>query len=526
MYVRKLKNGIICDYGHAEVQTKQGVLRGVESDGTFVFRGVKYAEAERFHMPQPPKSWEGVREAIVYGFVCPEIFTPVPHDQFTVPHYFGVQGEDCMNLNIWTRCIDGTAKRPVMVWLHGGGFFSGSGVEHYAYDGENLAKNGDVVVVTITHRLNVLGFLDLSEYGDEYRYSGNIGNADLVAALEWIRENIEAFGGDPDNVMIFGQSGGGAKVTTLLQTPAADGLYHRAVIQSGVGGIHDTEPEDARYMTKLVLEKLGIAKENIKEIETVSYYELSEAADYASKEAGKKLGRRVSWSPVSDGEYYIGHPFKVGFRKETLGIPLMLGTVQGEFNNNYASPKGKGSKNSWSEEYKTGLFKEYLGENWEEILEAFKAAYPEKNTADVLFYGLGYRKATMEYAKLRAASTDAGTYNFVFALESNFNGGTIAWHNAEIPYIFRNADYLEPSFIPGVTEKLQDEVSSAWVNFAKCGNPNSDYLPEWKQVEADCIYTMIFDRETKLVCDHDKKLTEILPDTQNTSVMTLIGKKK
>lgn len=211
MYIRKLTRQVILDYGKAEVCTKSGMLRGVISDGTYIFRGVRYAQAQRFHMPAPPTPWEGVKEAITYGNTCPEVFTCVPHDQYTVPHYFTVQSEDCQFLNIWTQNIEKGVKRPVMVWFHGGGMMTGSGVEHYAYDGEELSKFGDVVVVTLNHRLNVLGFLDLSAYGEEYRYSGNAGMADLVAALAWIKENIEAFGGDPDKVMIFGQSGGGGQ---------------------------------------------------------------------------------------------------------------------------------------------------------------------------------------------------------------------------------------------------------------------------------------------------------------------------
>ena len=173
MYIRKLTSQVILDYGRAEVHTQAGTLRGVISDGTCIFRGVRYAQAQRFHLPESVTPWEGVKEAITYGNACPEIFTCVPHDQYTVPHYFTVQSEDCQFLNIWTQSIEKGVKKPVMVWFHGGGMMTGSGVEHYAYDGEELSRFGDVVVVTLNHRLNVLGFLDLSAYGEEYRYSGN-----------------------------------------------------------------------------------------------------------------------------------------------------------------------------------------------------------------------------------------------------------------------------------------------------------------------------------------------------------------
>ncbi len=526
MYVRKLKKQVICDYGQAEVKTREGILRGVISDGTFVFRGVDYAKAERFGMPKPVEPWEGVKEAIVYGFCCPEIFTPVPHDQFNVPHYFGVQGEDCQNLNIWTNSIDENAKKPVMVWLHGGGYFSGSGIEHYAYDGENLAKEGDVVVVTVTHRLNILGFLDLSAYGEEYKNSGNLGMADLVAALEWVKNNTAAFGGDPENVMISGQSGGGGKVATLLQMPAADGLYKKAVLQSGgMTKGREITKEIAKRTAELVLEYLKIEPENIGKIKEVCYDELAEAANFAQQQMEKETGKRMMWGPVCDGEYYMGHPLEVGFRETAKNIPILCGTVLGEFMNNFASPKGEGSKNSWTEAYKKEMLESYFGEKTAELEKAFLAAYPEKTTADLLFMDISGRKAALEFARAHSKMGGAATFNYIFTWESQFNGGTVAWHNAEIPYIFRNADYLEPSFTPGETETLQEIVSSSWVNFAKNGDPNGGVVPEWKAITENEHYTMIFDRESKLALSHDADLLSLMPEV-TVSLAGLMGKKK
>jgi len=217
MYMRKLTSQVVCTYDDPVAMTKYGKLRGLKVDDTYIFRGVKYADAKRFHMPQKVQPWEGIKDAYHYGYTCSELNTPVPHDNYTVPHYFYPQNEHCQYLNIWTQSLANTAKKPVMVWLHGGGWFSGSSVELHAYDGENLSAYGDVVVVSLNHRLNVLGYLDLSAYGDEYKYSANVGLADLVAALEWVNENIENFGGDPGNVTIFGQSGGGAKVLSMLR---------------------------------------------------------------------------------------------------------------------------------------------------------------------------------------------------------------------------------------------------------------------------------------------------------------------
>lgn len=524
MYIRKLKSQVVCDYGKNEVQTTSGWVRGVQSESTHIFRGVPYAVAQRFGMPRPVPAWDGVREAIVYGFVCPEIFTPIPHDQYTVPHYFGVQSENCQNLNIWTQSLDPSAKKPVMVWLHGGGFFSGSGVEHYAYDGEELSAYADVVVVTITHRLNVLGFLDLSAYGEEYKYSGNAGMADIVAALRWIKQNIAAFGGDPDNVMIFGQSGGGGKVAALLQMPAADGLYHRACLQSGGmrrGG--EVTPQLAQALAARVLENLHIAPKDVKQLETVHYDDLATAANAAAQALSHELGQRVGWGPVVDKDYYMGHPFQAGFRQETRHIPILCGTVLGEFMNNYASPKGEGSKNAWTEEYRDQLLAAHF-ENPAALKKAFLSAYPDKNPADLLFMDAAGRRGCLDFAALRAGCTDAPVFNYIFTLESPFNGGTTAWHNAEIPYAFHNAQYLEPSYIPGVTEQLQNMMASAWANFARTGDPNGGCVPTWNAFSRDAT-TMIFDKTTRAAIGHDKELLALLPDRQ-VQLASLMGAKK
>ncbi|MCF0128302.1 MAG: carboxylesterase/lipase family protein, partial [Pseudobutyrivibrio sp.] len=259
MYPRKLSKSVISNPDFPVVETTKGKLRGLLEDDVFIFRGVQYAKAKRFQMPQEVDAWEETREAIVFGPVCPEMHTPIAHDQYNVPHYHYVQDEECHYLNIWTKHIDASAKKPVMFWIHGGGYFSGSSIELYAYDGYELCDFGDVVVVSVNHRLNCIGYLDLSAYGDEYKYTGNLGQVDLVAALRWVHENIEAFGGDPDNVTIMGQSGGGGKVSALLQTPSAMGLFHKAVIQSGLfEGSGDSTKERSNELAAMVVKELGL----------------------------------------------------------------------------------------------------------------------------------------------------------------------------------------------------------------------------------------------------------------------------
>ncbi len=210
------------------VQVKSGKLRGYMDGKTYTFLGIPYASAERFELPQPVKPWEGTKNAQAWGPVCPIPEMTAPGvDEFVFPHRYWLQNEHCQVLNIWTQSITPGVKKPVMVWMHGGGFTNGSSMEAYAYDGRNLSEYGDVVVVSLNHRLNILGTLDLSAYGPEYANSRYTGTADPVAALQWVHDNIETFGGDPGNVTIFGQSGGGGKVVRML-TPAAQGLFHKS----------------------------------------------------------------------------------------------------------------------------------------------------------------------------------------------------------------------------------------------------------------------------------------------------------
>ena len=201
--------------GTSTVKTAQGLIQGYRHDGLTIFKGIPYATAVRFHAPEPVQPWEGVLDASSYGYVCPLLTNEQPRGELYVPHRFWPMDEHCQNLNIWTPGLD-DGKRPVLVWLHGGGYAAGSAIEHIAYDGANMSRLGNAVVISINHRLNVLGYFDLSDFGEEYANSGNAGGDDIIAALRWIHENIAAFGGDPENVTVFGQSGGGAKVTTLL----------------------------------------------------------------------------------------------------------------------------------------------------------------------------------------------------------------------------------------------------------------------------------------------------------------------
>lgn len=234
--------GKIFDYdGVPVLHTTSGDLKGYFYDGVYIYKGIPYAYADRFQMPVPSK-WDGVKDATNYGFVCPLQNQDTPNGELMVPHRYWPQDEHCQSLNIWTNKLDPEAKKPVLVWFHGGGYAAGSSIEQVAYDGVSIAKKGDSILVSVNHRLNILGYLDLSPFGKKYKNSANAGHADMVAALQWVHDNIALFGGDPENVTIFGQSGGGMKVIDLMQIPSADGKGGKAediaqYLTKGNGGV-------------------------------------------------------------------------------------------------------------------------------------------------------------------------------------------------------------------------------------------------------------------------------------------------
>ena len=321
----------LCTKTEPVVQTKAGKLRGFRLDSTYIFQGVEYAWAERFQPPQPVTPWEGIKDALSYGYVCPLLHQETPNGEVMVPHRYWPMDEHCQNLNIWTQSLDPKAKRPVLVWLHGGGFSAGSAIEHIAYDGENMSRRGDVVVVSVNHRLNLLGYLDLEPFGEKYKNSCNAGNADLVASLRWIRENIESFGGDPDNVTLFGQSGGGMKVAELMQIEEADGLFRKGLIMSGIGSdrLLPACTGDGREIVRALLAELDIKEEEVEKLETVPYYELAKAYLKVSPAIAAK-GGYIGGAPLVN-DYYKGHPLGYGLRDCAGKIPVMIGSVFGEF---------------------------------------------------------------------------------------------------------------------------------------------------------------------------------------------------
>lgn len=470
----------VCTPDYPVVETEYGKLKGFELDGIFTFYGIDYAKARRFHMPEPIEKWEGIKTATDYGMTCPTMGTPVPSGELLMPHRFWPEGEDCLNLNVWTPSIDKNAQKPVLVWFHGGGYFNGSSVEQVAYEGDAMAAWGDVVVVTINHRLNILGYLDLSAYGEEYHNSVNAGIADLVAALQWVHNNIRNFGGDPEKVLIFGQSGGGGKVVNMLQTPAADGLYQRAVLMSGgAGHMKYGQDVDMKQFVDAMMDDLKIT--DIHELEIVPYRVLERAYNRTCI----KLQTVIGWAPKAN-DWYLGHPAEVGFREYARTIPTMVSSVISEFG-------ARGGKKDPGE---------YFGEDGEAAAAAFRKAYPDTDPGWA--YSVADRSGIVNFMNLRAeADCSAPAYCYLMSLTFDVEGGLPAWHCADIPYMFHNSYRCAYANVDGVSDKLEDDMAGALIAFARNGDPNHEGMAEWKPWTRDCHATMVFDRKSECKVDYD-----------------------
>ena len=487
----------VCTGDYPVVETKAGLLRGYQVGSTFHFLGVQYASAKRFHMPEPVQPWEGVKDAHFFGPVCPLLDDENPQGDVMIPHRFWPKSEDCLSLNVWTQSIDKTAGKPVMVWFHGGGYSTGSSVEMVAYYGDQLSEFGDVVVVTVNHRLNMLGYFDLSEYGAEYANSGNAGQADLVEALRWVKDNIAAFGGDPGNVTIFGQSGGGGKVNAMMTTPAAEGLFHRAILMSGVGGRRAPMPKISKKpLVEGLLKALG--ETDVHALETVPFEKLREA--YAS--LGKQGGMGF-WAPTPN-DWYLGDPYEIGYLDWAKDIPVMVGSVIAEWG---FAPLPAG-RNEMSDSEKRALIAAQFGEeNADTLIRLFRAAYPDKNEVELL--ALSNRLGTMEFCAYRAETCRAKAYNYLFAFDFPYDGGKPAWHCSDIPFAFHNISRVPICWVPGVSEKLEEDVAGAYVAFARYGDPNHAGMAHWNAYTAEKPVTMFWDAESK-ASDKDLALMELL----------------
>ena len=486
------------------VKTTSGKVSGSFNDTVFAFKGIPYAKAERFMPPQEPDAWDGVLTCTDFGPVARQV----------VPWYpDSVQNEkELFSVNVWTQGINDGKKRPVMLWLHGGGFHVGASNDPMTY-GEALAKKGDVVFVSVNHRLNILGFLDLSAFGEKYAQSANVGMLDIVKALEWINKNIEQFGGNPSDVTIVGESGGGGKVGTLMCVPAAKGLFHKAIIQSGTL-INTMNKEKSQLLGLAVLEKLGLTPKDVEKLDTIAYADLVKAGnDAIAKISGPwKPGSPTmfGFAPSADGVVLLQQPFSPGFADISDEIPLMMGSTLNEM-----MPTFYGEKNLTLEQAKKRLAKEY-GKNSDKYIELYAKAYPDYTPQDLLSVDKVFRPYTIRTADARTSESDAPLYVYFLAWKSGVeNASKGSFHGLDIPLAFHTVD-LRPDWTGNTEEawKLSDKMSSAWINFIKTGNPNVEgVLPVWETYTAKNGATMYFDNESRIVHNHDRELMDfILPE--------------
>ena len=522
-------------------KTTAGQIRGRVNNGVFVFQGVPYGmdtAKTRFAAPKPAEPWQGIRDCLTWG---PRTIQPaaaaaagtrptsraagiqttrprgvagtqVARDRgYFMPPDLGGQSEDCLNLNVWTRGMRDGGKRPVMVYFHGGGYTYGT-VNSVLYDGTRLTQRGDVVVVTVNGRLNAFGFLYLAELGGaSFADSGMAGQLDLVLALQWIRENIAEFGGDPDRVLVFGQSGGGGKCSTLMAMPPAKGLFHRVVCMSGQL-IAGTPAERATERARAVIKALDLEPGKIDDIRTMPMERIREAARAAS-----------TFGPVADGRSLPTGPFWPQAAEQSLDVPLLMGNTHDETRYLGGVPGVNLFALAWDGvvpalKASGNIMKDF---DPEDLVSKYKKWYPGYSPSDVYFQittDLRVWRSEQVAADKRAENPRSAAKTWLYQMDWNSPAGGGRYkapHTMDLPFAFDNCA-LAPGMVGGTPElqkraqALADAVSESYIAFAKTGNPNNPAVPNWPHFDLRDQPTMIFDDKVRVENDPRKPQRQVI----------------
>jgi para-nitrobenzyl esterase len=494
------------------VETNCGKIRGFVANDINVFKGIPYAESPegdgRFAPPRRLKPWTGVRDAFEFGnramqddnaFALPPALL-----KLFVGREMPPMSENCLVLNVWTPAVNDGRKRPVMFWCHGGAFISGSGDSPW-YDGTNLCRKGDVVVVTINHRLGAFGYLHLGEFGgEEFAASGNAGMLDIVAALEWVRDNIAAFGGDAGNVTIFGESGGGAKVSVLMAMPAAHGLFHKAIIQSGPA-VQMASRDDASETARQLLAELELDPGKVSELRRVPAPELARAQAAVLKKVSMMSfanRRRVGFNPVVDGKHLPGGPFAPAAPAISANVPLMIGTNKDEMTLFFRLAPWLDGLDEAAMRQRVQMF---VGEQASRIIEPYRRARPNDSMRDLVLTiatDHAMRMPSLVTADRKVGQHAAPVFVYMFTWETPVLDGKLkSPHALEIPFVF---DTVNSSGLTGDSPTrfaLAEKMSRTWLAFARSGNPNHEGIPNWPPYSTERRPTMMFDNQCRVEDD-------------------------
>ena len=511
----------------AVAETQYGKVRGFIHKDIFNFLGIPYGAnttgKNRFMPPQKPEPWTNIFPAVYWPNAAPQLtenfFSRDRYLAFTDYWHYDDISENCLGINVWTPGYNDNKKRPVMLWIHGGGYTSGNSIEHPEYHGENLSRFGDIVFCSLNHRLGPLGFSDFSDIGgDKYSASGNVGMLDIVAALEWIRDNISNFGGDPGNVTIMGQSGGGGKVCTLTAMPAAKGLFSKGVALSGTA-LTVGEKENSLKLASYILKEAGLNAlqiDKLQELPWRNYYALANSAAMKMRQETPNTGMMGGFSPVADGNIVIQHPFSPEASPLAKDISMIVcSTFYERSPSSFDSSLEDITMDKAKEMVKTtrGFSRMQFSENASEIIDAYAKSFPDRKPIEILSMVISNRQSQINLCNAKSRQNGSPVYLAWFGWNPPvFDGRLRAFHTMDISFWYYNTD-VQISHTGGGERprNLSAKMASSLVQFMKTGNPDGGGLPNWPKYTAENGETMILDDVCELKNDPDREARKSLP---------------